>query len=290
MTQKFRLVSDYQPTGDQPTAIKQLIAGLEVGEKEQVLLGVTGSGKSVIGETLVTIRRCGIVFQASIATIIDEIFTNYFAKTQQSNDSQFIQMSDVSYLDKFETWSFNQHTGINGWNKVTQVSRHTTNQIIKVVTTCGRSVTSTMDHNFYVVSDGIFHLVNGENIKIGDMLPVPRNLPGIDDELKSINIFDYIDDTDRLYVSLQNDLSMSDIKPYTMLSYRKRWAIIHKSERLLVRDYIASGMIKDLNNLAVKIGTNKYAAQVPISIGLSPIFLRFLGYYCLLYTSPSPRD
>ncbi|HBC27859.1 MAG TPA: excinuclease ABC subunit B, partial [Ruminococcaceae bacterium] len=42
----FKLVSQYQPTGDQPKAIEQLIQGLECGDKEQTLLGVTGSGKT----------------------------------------------------------------------------------------------------------------------------------------------------------------------------------------------------------------------------------------------------
>jgi excinuclease ABC subunit B len=43
---KFRLYSNYQPRGDQPTAIEQLYRGVEGGEKHQVLLGVTGSGKT----------------------------------------------------------------------------------------------------------------------------------------------------------------------------------------------------------------------------------------------------
>jgi excinuclease ABC subunit B len=43
---KFRLHSNYQPRGDQPTAIDQLHRGVEAGEKHQVLLGVTGSGKT----------------------------------------------------------------------------------------------------------------------------------------------------------------------------------------------------------------------------------------------------
>ena len=43
---KFILTSDYQPTGDQPEAIRQLTEGLERGDKSQVLLGVTGSGKT----------------------------------------------------------------------------------------------------------------------------------------------------------------------------------------------------------------------------------------------------
>jgi excinuclease ABC subunit B len=43
---KFKLYSNYQPRGDQPAAIEQLFSGLEAGEKHQVLLGVTGSGKT----------------------------------------------------------------------------------------------------------------------------------------------------------------------------------------------------------------------------------------------------
>ena len=52
----FDLVSDYKPTGDQPVAIGELVAGLGAGERNQVLLGVTGSGKTftmanIIAET-----------------------------------------------------------------------------------------------------------------------------------------------------------------------------------------------------------------------------------------------
>lgn len=43
---EFRLFSDYSPTGDQPEAIAALVAGIERGDKAQVLLGVTGSGKT----------------------------------------------------------------------------------------------------------------------------------------------------------------------------------------------------------------------------------------------------
>ena len=43
---RFQLVSPYKPTGDQPEAIAQLVKGLNRGDKEQTLLGVTGSGKT----------------------------------------------------------------------------------------------------------------------------------------------------------------------------------------------------------------------------------------------------
>jgi excinuclease ABC subunit B len=42
----FRVVSEFEPAGDQPTAIRELIQGMDAGERDQVLLGVTGSGKT----------------------------------------------------------------------------------------------------------------------------------------------------------------------------------------------------------------------------------------------------
>ena len=44
--QTFKLVSHYQPTGDQPQAIARLVEGVERGDRCQTLLGVTGSGKT----------------------------------------------------------------------------------------------------------------------------------------------------------------------------------------------------------------------------------------------------
>ena len=44
--QKFKLVSPFSPMGDQEEAIKQLVAGIKEGKKEQVLLGGTGTGKT----------------------------------------------------------------------------------------------------------------------------------------------------------------------------------------------------------------------------------------------------
>ena len=46
MNNKFKLVSSYKPTGDQPEAIESLVNGIKQGKKRQTLLGVTGSGKT----------------------------------------------------------------------------------------------------------------------------------------------------------------------------------------------------------------------------------------------------
>ncbi len=58
----FRLVSDFTPSGDQPDAIAELCRGLEQGERDQVLLGVTGSGKTfTIAHTVQALQRPTLV-------------------------------------------------------------------------------------------------------------------------------------------------------------------------------------------------------------------------------------
>ena len=58
----FKLVSDYEPAGDQPTAIAELVEGALAGEKTQVLLGVTGSGKTfTMAKVIETLQRPALI-------------------------------------------------------------------------------------------------------------------------------------------------------------------------------------------------------------------------------------
>jgi len=58
----FKIVSDHTPAGDQPQAITELIEGLQGGEREQVLLGVTGSGKTfTMAHVIQELRRPALV-------------------------------------------------------------------------------------------------------------------------------------------------------------------------------------------------------------------------------------
>ena len=61
-TNRFRVVSDYEPAGDQPTAIRELVAGLQANEVDQVLLGVTGSGKTfTMAKVIEAVQRPALV-------------------------------------------------------------------------------------------------------------------------------------------------------------------------------------------------------------------------------------
>src|SRR5688572_20603096 len=58
----FRLVSRHEPTGDQPQAIEKLVDGVRRGEKHQVLLGITGSGKTfTIANVIARVNRPTLV-------------------------------------------------------------------------------------------------------------------------------------------------------------------------------------------------------------------------------------
>ena len=53
----FKITSDYKPTGDQPKAINELVKGVNEGETAQVLLGVTGSGKTFTMANMIIISQ-----------------------------------------------------------------------------------------------------------------------------------------------------------------------------------------------------------------------------------------
>jgi len=97
MDQKFHLNSDYQPTGDQPTAIKQLIAGLESGEKEQVLLGVTGSGKTFTMANIIANRNVPTLVLAHNKTLAAQLYSE-FKSFFPDNEVHYF----VSYFDYYQ--------------------------------------------------------------------------------------------------------------------------------------------------------------------------------------------
>ena len=67
MSQLFSISSPFQPAGDQPTAIKGLVDGLNDGLAHQVLLGVTGSGKTyTIANVIQQVQRPAIILAPNI--------------------------------------------------------------------------------------------------------------------------------------------------------------------------------------------------------------------------------
>lgn len=71
----FKLTSSYQPTGDQPEAIRQLVDGIERGDRAQVLLGVTGSGKTfTMANVIEQVKRPTLILSHN-KTLAAQLFT-----------------------------------------------------------------------------------------------------------------------------------------------------------------------------------------------------------------------
>ena len=94
---KFRLKTDYQPTGDQPSAIAQLVEGLESGVKEQTLLGVTGSGKTFTMANLIQDRQVPTLVLAHNKTLAAQLFSEFKAFFPDNEVHYF-----VSYFDYYQ--------------------------------------------------------------------------------------------------------------------------------------------------------------------------------------------
>jgi excinuclease ABC subunit B len=93
----FRLQSEYQPTGDQPSAIAQLLDGLNKGEKAQTLLGVTGSGKTFTMANIIQDRQVPTLVLAHNKTLAAQLFSE-FKSFFPDNDVHYF----VSYFDYYQ--------------------------------------------------------------------------------------------------------------------------------------------------------------------------------------------
>jgi len=97
MTTKFNLASDYEPRGDQPEAIAQLTRGLTDGERQQVLLGVTGSGKTFTMAKVIEAANRPAIVMAHNKTLAAQLYHEFRSFFPQNAVEYF-----VSYYDYYQ--------------------------------------------------------------------------------------------------------------------------------------------------------------------------------------------
>lgn len=102
----FELTSEYQPTGDQPEAIRQLVEGINTGTQHQVLLGVTGSGK--------TFTAANVIAQVDKPTLVlchnKTLAAQLFAEFKQFFPNNAVEYF-VSYYDYYQPEAYLPTTG-----------------------------------------------------------------------------------------------------------------------------------------------------------------------------------
>ncbi|TWJ33120.1 excinuclease ABC subunit UvrB [Geobacter argillaceus] len=94
---RFRLISDYQPRGDQPRAIAELVQGIERGDRDQVLLGVTGSGKTFTVANLIAATNRPALVLAPNKTLAAQLYGE-FKELFPENAVEYF----VSYYDYYQ--------------------------------------------------------------------------------------------------------------------------------------------------------------------------------------------
>ena len=97
MEQRFTLNAAYTPMGDQPTAIATLVEGLEKGEKEQTLLGVTGSGKTFTMANIIANRQVPTLILAHNKTLAAQLYSEFKSFFPENEVHYF-----VSYFDYYQ--------------------------------------------------------------------------------------------------------------------------------------------------------------------------------------------
>ncbi len=86
----FKLVSKYEPSGDQPEAIKELVQGIKDGKKEQVLLGATGTGKTFTIANVIKEVNKPILVLAHNKTLAGQLYSEFKELFPENHVSYFI--------------------------------------------------------------------------------------------------------------------------------------------------------------------------------------------------------
>ena len=105
---RFKLVSEYEPAGDQPTAIKELVEGVRANERDQVLLGVTGSGKTfTMAKVIEAVQRPALIL-APNKTLAAQLYAEMKGFFPENAVEYFVSYYDYyqpeAYIPRSDTY------------------------------------------------------------------------------------------------------------------------------------------------------------------------------------------
>ena len=92
----FKLVSKYEPNGDQPEAIKELVEGIKEGKRDQVLLGATGTGKTFTIANVIAKTNKPTLVLAHNKTLAGQLYSELKELFPENRVEYFVSYYDVS--------------------------------------------------------------------------------------------------------------------------------------------------------------------------------------------------
>ncbi|MFB6278225.1 MAG: excinuclease ABC subunit UvrB [Salinibacter sp.] len=292
---QFDLVSDFEPMGDQPNAIRELVDGVERGDEYQTLLGATGTGKSLGYDDPVylTAHSNGDpeTRVEAIGPVVDRLIEEYGSVLVGDTEETLLPKGEYSTL------AFDAENGRVEETPVRAVTRHEApNEMYRLTTDCGRSATMTGDHNLWVLRDGQLQLIETAEAQPSDCVPVPATLPqrdGIDaldtvEALARTNLYVKAAPALQAYLAEEDGSSLAEplrnagIDPYPKIaSIRGRTSgdgglstkvyqqVLKKTEEL-------GGHAVDQK---IEIGGKQEVHRLPGRLELTPNVLQLFGLY-----------
>ncbi len=304
---EFKLHAPYEPAGDQPKAISQLVENLRNGVKFQVLLGVTGSGKSVTPDEAIFILENGILRVVPVGDFIDKIFEirEQVAETVELplDDREIFTLSFTP--DSVTDFIRGRKTPLVRFKRVKALLRHfSPDEIFEIRTVSGRVVKVTGDHSLWAAEpdkNGKFNqlkLLKTHDLRPGMGVPVVESIPEAEEPLRHINLLSYLDESwDRLHVDIYpivgeverakvlkalKTVYNNPINTYTQL---KRRRIKVKALRALLR-IMQIRRFEDLFEIEQperiswdRVTLGSYKASIPLKLPISEELIDFIGIY-----------
>ncbi|GIV57798.1 MAG: hypothetical protein KatS3mg042_0711 [Rhodothermaceae bacterium] len=294
--QRFRLVADFEPTGDQPRAIAELTEGLRRGDKYQTLLGATGTGKSVgYHDPVFIVERRGDTWVPRVTAIGPLVDAHVEQRACGAAGETVVVDAPDCY-----TLAMDPATGQAGLFPVSAFTRHAAPEsMYRLQTACGRSVTLTGDHNLWVLRDGELRLIETAEARPTDYLPLPDQLPSPAEPLTHLDTLDVLQ-TERLFVHAADAvLSFVDAQgtgaiaqPMQAVGIRHPYSKLYElrdtkhPHRGGIRVHAFRALLQQTENLGgawqpdlATVGSHRPANRLPARLALDSSLLRFIGLY-----------
>ena len=294
----LKVVSEFQPTGDQPQAIEALARGIGDGLKHQVLLGVTGSGKSLGYDEPVFVvkRQDAAVTQrvTTIGTLIDQAMKEH--PVRQAGETEIIDFPTAETA--YYTLSFDPVRCETALRPISAFTRHQAPQTMyRVQTTCGRHATFTGNHNLWVLRNGQLTLIETADAQPTDYIPVPEKLV-TQSTITNVNLLDLFDEEQsNLFVQASEAVSTYVVENgATMVhqvveasgvgAYNKLYAIQHQLRGQGIQLSTFQRLLQTTGDLGghwkpdeAFISCRKVENRLPAQVSATSGIMRLVGYY-----------
>jgi len=248
------------------------------------VFGVAGSGKTIHGNEPVLIKNKNRIQLIRIGPLIENLIKKHGTIPIDEEMEGVIN-------PEIEVYSFDEN--LKGrWSKVTVAMRKKAPDIFyKFTTRSGREITTTGDHNMLILRNGKVMAAKSSEIKEGEFIPLPRNIPESQNPLKSFNLLKLLKNSKNIYVKGAEHLIQENyrvLKNANIDSQLDRYLYKYRDSRVIPIKYLW----KILNFLSIKPndeklkelrivsknGKKKYSLSIKFPITAE--LLKIAGYIC----------